>query len=227
MDNDRGAWSAPKMTYSFFKRLTDVVVSLCAIIALAPVMIAVAVVVKCSSDGPVFYRGERVGRFGQTFRMLKFRSMVWNADAVGGFSTALDDPRLTKPGRFLREYKLDELPQFINVLLGDMSLVGPRPQVRYYTDRYKGHELEILSVRPGITDLATLHFHDMDSVLGVGDVDSRYQTDVEPVKNLMRIRYVRNRSYLLDLRILIETASQVFGLFNITRLGVSRRGSCE
>lgn len=211
--------------YPFFKRVTDVVVSLVAIIALSPLLLSLAVAVKLGSEGPVLYRGARVGRVGKTFRILKFRTMVNDAERIGGFSTALDDARLTPTGHFLRKYKLDELPQFINVLVGEMSLVGPRPQVFYYTSQYKGAELEILSVRPGITDLATLHFHDMDAVLGVGDVDSRYRTDIEPVKNRLRIQYVRERTYLLDLRILIETAFQIFGVSNVTGLNVSQRVS--
>lgn len=190
-------------------------------------MLLVAFAVKTGSTGPIFYRGERVGRYGKSFRILKFRSMVENAEKIGGFSTALDDPRLTPTGRFLRRFKFDELPQFVNVLVGDMSLVGPRPQVRYYTDLYDGDELEVLSVKPGITDLATLCFSDMDAVLGSGDVERRYKTVIEPEKNRLRVRYVRERSYLLDIRILIETFFQTFGLSNVTGLNVSRGTSSD
>jgi lipopolysaccharide/colanic/teichoic acid biosynthesis glycosyltransferase len=211
------------MAYLFFKRLTDIVVSFCAIVALAPVMVLVALAVKIGSNGPVFYCGERIGVGGKCFRMLKFRSMIQGAEQAGGFSTALNDTRLTPVGRFLRKCKLDEIPQFINVLQGAMSLVGPRPQVRYYTDQYVGEELEILSVKPGITDYATLYFHDMDTVLGTRDVDFRYQNEIEPVKNRLRIRYIKERSYLLDIRILIETAFQIFGITNVTRLNVSSK----
>jgi lipopolysaccharide/colanic/teichoic acid biosynthesis glycosyltransferase len=205
----------------FFKRLTDIAISLIAIILFSPFMLTLAVLIKLGSPGPLFYRGERAGRGGSTFRILKFRSMVVDAERIGGFSTAIDDPRLTPIGRFLRKYKLDELPQFFNVLCGDMSLVGPRPQVLYYTSQYTGEELIILTVRPGITDLASLYFVDMDAVLGSGDVDARYQAEIEPVKNQLRIRYVREQSYLLDLRILVETAFKLIGRDNVTGLNIS------
>jgi lipopolysaccharide/colanic/teichoic acid biosynthesis glycosyltransferase len=207
--------------YRVAKRLTDLGLSAAAVLILAPVLLLIAVLIKAGSPGPVFYRGERAGRNGRVFRILKFRSMVVDAERKGGFSTAIDDPRLTGTGRFLRKYKLDELPQFFNVLAGDMSLVGPRPQVLFYTSKYTGDEQLILSVRPGITDLASLYFSDMDSVLGSGDVDARYLAEVEPVKNRLRLRYVREQSYLLDIRILVETAFKLIGFANITGLNVS------
>jgi lipopolysaccharide/colanic/teichoic acid biosynthesis glycosyltransferase len=213
------------MIYGFFKRLTDIVVSLTAIIIFGPLMLIVAILIRLSSPGPVLYRGERACRAGATFRILKFRSMVVDAERKGGFSTSMDDPRFTSIGRFLRKYKLDELPQFFNVLFGEMSLVGPRPQVLYYTSRYTGDELLILSVKPGITDLASLYFVDMDAVLGTGDVDARYQAEIEPIKNQLRIRYVRDQSYLLDLRILIETACKLVGLDNVMGLNISSKES--
>lgn len=209
------------MIYRLAKRLTDLGLSAAAVLILAPVMLLIAVLIKAGSPGPVFYRGERAGRNGRVFRILKFRSMVVDAERKGGFSTAIDDPRLTGTGRFIRKYKLDELPQFFNVLAGDMSLVGPRPQVLFYTSKYTGDEQLILSVRPGITDLASLYFSDMDSVLGSGDVDARYLAEVEPVKNRLRLRYVREQSYLLDIRILVETAFKLIGFANITGLNVS------
>lgn len=211
------------MIYRFGKRLTDIAVSLLAIIIFGPLMLVIASLIKMGSPGPVFYRGERAGRAGTTFRILKFRSMVADAEQKGGFSTAINDPRLTSTGRFLRKFKLDELPQFFNVLFGDMSLVGPRPQVLYYTNRYKDDELIILTVKPGITDLASLHFADMDAVLGTGDVDALYQAEIEPVKNQLRIRYVLERSYLLDLRILVGTAFKLIGIGDVARLNISSR----
>ena len=213
------------MIYRLAKRLTDVGFSAVAIVICAPIMLLIAVLIKVGSPGPVFYRGERAGKDGKVFRILKFRSMVVDAERKGGFSTAIDDPRLTGAGRFLRKYKLDELPQFFNVMIGDMSLVGPRPQVLFYTNKYTGDEQLILAVKPGITDLASLYFVDMDAVLGSGDVDARYLAEVEPVKNNLRLRYVREQSYLLDLRILVETAFKLIGVENITSLNVSPRES--
>lgn len=213
------------MIYKAAKRSFDVVVSLFSICVLFPLMIAIAVAVKLDSRGPVIYRGERAGLNGCRFRIMKFRTMVLDAESIGGPSTALNDPRLTRIGRFLRKFKLDELPQFFNVLLGDMSLVGPRPQVLKYTDQYQGDERLILTVRPGITDLASLYFVDMDAVLGVGDIDERYRTEVEPVKNLLRIRYVREMSMLLDIRILVETFFRMFGISGITGLNLNVEGA--
>lgn len=123
-------------------------------------------------------------------------------------------------GRFLRKYKFDELPQLINVLVGDMSIVGPRPQVVFYTDLYNKEELVILSVKPGITDLASLYFYDMDSVLGSVDVDERYLKEIEPLKNKLRLRYAREINFLLDCRIIIETVCKIFGINNATGLKV-------
>ena len=209
------------MIYRFAKRVTDLGLSAAAVLVLGPVMLLIAVLIKAGSPGPVFYRGERAGMNARVFRILKFRSMVVDAERKGGFSTAIDDPRLTRTGRFIRKYKLDELPQFFNVLAGDMSLVGPRPQVLFYTTKYTGDERSILSVKPGITDLASLYFSDMDSVLGSGDVDARYLAEVEPVKNKLRLRYIREQSYLLDMRILVETAFKLIGFANVTGLNVS------
>lgn len=211
------------MIYRLAKRLTDVGISAAAVAIGAPLMMLIAVMIKVDSPGPVLYRGKRAGMNGTVFRILKFRSMVTNAERLGGFSTAIDDSRLTRTGRFLRKYKLDELPQFFNVIVGDMSIVGPRPQVLFYTSKYTTDERLILSVRPGITDLATLYFSDMDSVLGRGDVDARYLAEVEPVKNKLRLQYIREQSYLLDIRILVETAFKLIGFSDITGLKVSSR----
>ena len=211
------------MTYAVTKRCLDVLFSVLAIALLSPVLIAVAALIKVTSSGPALYRGLRAGRHGKSFRILKFRTMVVDAENKGGASTAVDDPRLTRVGRLLRKYKLDELPQFFNVLGGSMSLVGPRPQVLSYTNRYQGEERLILNVRPGITDLASLYFSDMDKVLGSGDVDAKYAKEIEPVKNVLRVRYVREASLFLDLRILVETAFKLVGVANATGLNVKPR----
>ena len=211
------------MTYYFFKRIFDIMVSVTGLIFLAPLVGAIGFAIKVTSRGPIFYRGRRAGLNGVPFDILKFRTMVIDAEKNGGFSTALRDPRVTTVGRFLRRWKLDEIPQFYNVLRGQMSLVGPRPQVFFYTDQYKGDQLLMLSVRPGITDLASLHFADMDSILGEGDVDEKYALEIEPVKNEMRIRYVREASFMLDLRILIETAFRVIGVRRVSHFSRDSR----
>jgi len=184
-------------------------------------MIIIAIAVKVDSRGPVLYRGHRAGVNNKRFYILKYRSMVLNAESKGGYSTAMNDLRLTKIGRILRRYKLDELPQLINVVCGEMSLVGPRPQVYYYTDKYKGDQKLILSVKPGITDFASLYFSNMDSILGQGNVDKKYEDEIEPLKNILRLRYVKERTFFLDMRILIETAFTIIGIKNVTGLDLS------
>ena len=135
------------------KRLFDLVLSSIGLVLISPILIMIAVWIKLDDPGPVFYRGERIGRLGQPFRIFKFRSMVVDADRIGGSSTSQEDPRITRSGRFIRRYKLDESPQLINVFLGQMSFVGPRPEVRKYVEQYTSDERIILDVRPGITCL--------------------------------------------------------------------------
>lgn len=202
------------------KTLFDIIISILAIIALTPLFIIIYLVIKLTSDGDALYKGVRAGKKNIPFKIYKFRTMVEDAENIGGHSTALDDFRLTKIGRFLRKYKLDELPQFFNILKGDMSLVGPRPQVIYYTNQYLGDLKLILTIKPGLTDLASLYFLDMDNVLGSKDANQKYATEIEPVKNLLRLRYVKEQSFFLDIRILIETIFSLIGIKNITKLNI-------
>lgn len=170
------------------KRLFDIAVWAAGLVALAPVLLVIAVLVKLDSRGPVPYRGVRAGLMGREFRILRFRTMVPNAERKGGGSTARDDSRVTKIGRVLRRYKLDELPQLANVLTGDMSPVGPRPELPQYTREYTGDEQLILAVPPGITDYASIEFSQLGTVLGNDAPDRVYETQVRPVKNALRIK---------------------------------------
>jgi len=188
-----------------FKRLFDVVFSFLGLMIFSPILIFISLIIKLDSKVPVFYRGERAGKFGKIFRIFKFRTMVVNAEKIGGPSTALNDPRLTKIGKFLRTYKLDELPQLINVLKGEMSFVGPRPQVKKYVQLYKEEEKIILTVRPGMTDYATIRYIYLDKILGDNDVDKLYREKVEPEKNKLRIKYVEHHSFWIDLKIIFQT----------------------
>jgi lipopolysaccharide/colanic/teichoic acid biosynthesis glycosyltransferase len=208
------------MKYLVAKRVLDIFLSLFGLLFLSPVMFLIAIAIKFESTGPLFYRGERTGKNGVIFKIFKFRSMVLDAEKKGGFSTALNDHRLTRIGRFLRRYKLDEFPQLFNVLIGEMAIVGPRPQVSFYTDLYTTEELIILSVRPGVTDLASLYFYDMDSVLGSENVDKKYLSEIEPIKNRLRLRYVREISFYLDFRILIETIFKIIRINHSTGLKI-------
>ena len=193
------------------KRLFDIIVSGTGLVVLFPVLLLISLVIKLDSPGPVFYRGERIGRFGRPFRMFKFRTMCMDAEQRGGSSTAEDDPRLTRAGIFLRRYKLDELPQLINVLSGDMSLVGPRPQVRWAVDLYTAEERELLSVRPGITDYASLRFRNEGEILkGAEDPDAAYLELIAPEKIRLGLEYVRNQSFLGDLKLIAATVGSMF-----------------
>lgn len=197
------------MIYKIHKKIFDLYLSLILIVLFSPLFFIIALLIKQDSCGPVFYKGERIGKNGVPFRMYKFRTMVPDADQKGGPSTALGDPRMTRIGRFLRKTKLDELPQLINILLGQMSFVGPRPQVKKYTDLYSEREKTILSVRPGLTDFASLHFFDMDAHLGSVEVDKKYAEEVEPKKNLLRLKYVNTKSIKTDIYILSKTLARI------------------
>lgn len=195
---------------NWIKRSFDVTVATIALVIVAPLLALAAVMVKLSSRGSVLYRGTRVGLDGKLFSMLKFRTMVVDAESLGGSATAADDPRITRFGKFLRRYKLDELPQFFNVLLGDMSLVGPRPEVQKYVNIYSPEEKAILTVRPGITDWASIWNSNEASVLeGSRDPERTYEELIRPTKLALQLLYVRNHSFFVDLRILFHTAAKL------------------
>jgi lipopolysaccharide/colanic/teichoic acid biosynthesis glycosyltransferase len=203
MDGKRG--------YEICKRLFDLFCASVALLVLSPLLLAIAIIVRLDSPGPVLYRALRAGRYNVPFYMLKFRSMVVGADAMGGLSVGRNDPRVTRVGRFLRKYKLDELPQLLNVLKGEMSLVGPRPEFLQYTQQYEGEELLILAVPVGITDYASVAFMRMEEFLGSGDPDRAYEEQIRPVKNALRVRYVREQSFRGDLVILFRTLRCLVG----------------
>lgn len=188
------------------KRVFDVIWAVVGLFLWSPILLTVAVLVKLEDGGPVFFRGVRMGRHGKSFRIFKFRSMVVNADNIGGSSTADDDPRITRIGRVLRKYKLDEVPQLLNVLIGDMSIVGPRPEVQHYVNLFTEEERAILNVRPGITDWATLWNPDEGAVLaGSPDPERTYMEKIRPEKIRLQLEYVRKRSFWVDITIILQT----------------------
>jgi lipopolysaccharide/colanic/teichoic acid biosynthesis glycosyltransferase len=188
------------------KRLFDLVVSTATLVLISPLLALAALAIRIQGNGPVFYRGVRVGKDGRLFRIFKFRTMVANAEQLGGSCTADDDPRVTRLGRWLRAYKLDEIPQFLNVVTGDMSLVGPRPEVKKYTDMYSGDEKRILSLRPGITDWASIWNSDEGGVLkGAADPEKAYEELLRPTKIRLQLRYVDDNSVVIDGKILVYT----------------------
>lgn len=210
---DRSHVLASRRPYSGVKRTFDVAFSACALVLLSPLFLLIGAAVRSTSRGPVFYRGQRVGRHNRDFAMLKFRTMVADADRLGGSSTPDDDPRLAPVGRFLRRFKLDELPQLINVLRGEMSLVGPRPQVRWAVDRWDSENAALLAVRPGMTDYASLAFHNEGEILrGSADPDRTYLEKIEPAKSRLGLYYVRHASFLTDLKIILATVLLLFGV---------------
>lgn len=194
------------------KRLFDIIFSFLGLIITALLLGLIAVLIKIGSKGPVFFRGTRVGRNGKPFRMFKFRTMVPSAEKLGGLSTAEDDPRLTKIGKFLKKFQLDELPQLINVLKGEMSFVGPRPEVPFYVKIMTEEERKIiLSMRPGMTDWASLsNFHEGEVLKGSSDPEKTYMEKIRPKKLRLQKEYVKNRSFWLDLKIIFKTLLKIF-----------------
>ncbi len=192
------------------KRAIDLLFSGLGLIVLSPVFGALALWIKLDSSGPVFYRGVRAGRFGRPFRIFKFRSMVMNADQVGGPSSSVDDPRITRSGHFLRSYKLDELPQLINVFRGEMSLVGPRTEVMQEALLYTDQEKRLLLIRPGITDWSSIKFRNEGEILrGSVDPHQTYREKIRPEKVRLGLEYVQNHSILTDFRIILHTLKAI------------------
>lgn len=188
------------------KRFIDITISLLALILLAPVFLILALVIKLTSRGPVFYKGRRVGRGGEIFLMHKFRSMVVNADQIGTDLTPLGDPRVTKVGRFLRRTKIDEIPQIIDILRGKMSLVGPRPESPLYARYYDERQKHVLSVRPGMVGPAQIKYRHEELMLkDQEDPDAYYIRELMPRKLEIDLDYVENMSFLLDVGILFRS----------------------
>ncbi len=184
----------------------DVFIAATGLGVLAIPMAAIAVAIKLDSRGRVFYHGERVGRYGKVFRIFKFRSM--RVHARGPEATSANDERITRVGRFVRRYKIDELPQLLNILRGDMSLVGPRPEVRWCVDLYTEEEKAILGVRPGLTDWSSIKFHDEGEIIaasGYSDANQAYLDLIRPEKLRLQLRYVREQSLGQDFQILWQT----------------------
>lgn len=192
------------------KRLFDVIASLTALVLLSPLFLILAFAVVIGDGFPVFFKQERVGKDGKTFRLLKFRSMYKDAEKRGQLTVGEDDPRVTPSGRVLRRYKLDELPQLMNVLKGDMSVVGPRPEVPKYVAKYTATQREVLSARPGLTDPASLSFFNEDELLGRSeDPEQTYIEEILPLKTELQRQYVYDRSFLTDLRIILQTLRKI------------------
>jgi lipopolysaccharide/colanic/teichoic acid biosynthesis glycosyltransferase len=190
------------------KRLFDIAISFLGLILLFPLMLFICLFIRKEDKGPILYRGIRVGEDGKLFNIYKFRTMVVDADKKGGPSTSDDDPRITKIGKVLRKYKLDEIPQLINVLKGEMSIVGPRPEVPQEVATYSDEEKRILLVKPGMTDYASILFNNEGEILkGSPDPHQTYREKIRPEKLRLALQYVDNNSFLVDLNIIIKTVA--------------------
>ncbi len=192
------------------KRSFDVAFSLGMLLVLSPIFVCIVFFLLFASGCKVFFSQTRIGLHGKEFRLLKFRTMKAGAEASGQLTVGGRDPRITMPGRFLRKYKLDELPQLINVLRGDMSLVGPRPEVPKYVALYTDDQRNVLQIRPGITDFASLKYIDENEILGrADDPEKVYLREIMPAKLALNLKYLEDRSFLIDLKIIILTAWRI------------------
>lgn len=188
------------------KRIFDFTISFISLLFIFPILLAISLIIKITSNGPVFYKQVRVGKSNIDFEILKFRTMHVNADKMGLLTVGGRDSRVTSVGYYLRKYKLDELPQLINVFKGDMSFVGPRPEVRQYVDLYSEAQMQVLNVKPGITDLASIEFRNENEILSEQKDPNQYYLDViMPQKLNINLRYIENRSLVKDVGVIIKT----------------------
>lgn len=191
-------------------RLSDIVLSLLGLLFLLPIFLILAVWIKFDSQGSIFFRQIRVGKDGRDFRIYKFRTMIVNAEKMGIITIGERDPRITNSGYFLRKYKLDELPQLINVLKGEMSFVGPRPEVRKYVEMYNQEQLKILTVKPGITDYASIEYINEDEILGKSlNPEKTYIEEIIPQKIKYNTKYINNKTVIEYFKIIFLTIIKI------------------
>jgi len=196
------------------KRLFDIVFSLLGLIILAPILLIISILIKANSEGDILYKQKRIGKDGEPFYVNKFRTMVKDADKKGKQITVGNDSRITRVGRVLRKLKLDELPQLINVLKGEMSFVGPRPEVSKYVKLYTKSQREILNIKPGITDYASIYFSNESELLDqADDSEEFYVNKVMPYKIMLNKRYIENKSLVEDVKVICMTLLKIVGLY--------------
>lgn len=188
------------------KRIFDIVASGCGLIILIPIFLVLAIWIKLDSDGPIFYRQVRVGRYNKDFRIFKFRSMRVGSDKGSLVTIGGHDPRITRSGYFIRKYKLDELPQLINVFIGDMSIVGPRPEVRHYVNYWTPEQMHVLDVRPGITDPASIKFRNENELMEQAEDPEKYYIEVIMQEKIQfYLEYARHHSFINDIGLILKT----------------------
>lgn len=193
------------------KRLFDIIASGCGLLFLSPLLVCVAIWIKWDSEGPVFFRQVRVGRYNKDFRIFKFRSMRVGSDKGSLVTIGGRDSRVTRSGYFIRKYKIDELPQLINVFIGDMSLVGPRPEVRHYVNYWTTEQMHVLDVRPGITDPASIKFRNENEHLEKAEDPEKYYIEVIMQEKIrLYLEYVKNASLGYDIQLIFQTFWVIF-----------------
>ncbi len=193
------------------KRLFDLFASTIGFLVLLPLFVLITILIKVNSKGSIFYLQERIGKNGKVFKIYKFRTMISDADKQGSLSLGKSDTRITKIGHLLRKLKFDELPQLINVIKGDMSLVGPRPEIKKYTDLYSKKQREVLKVRPGITDYASLKYIDEEQLLGASsEPEETYINEIMPDKINLNLEYLKNSNLLTDIQLIFKTVFKMF-----------------
>lgn len=192
------------------KRVFDLLVASVLLILLSPLFLLLIIIIRTGSSGPAFYLQTRVGLNGKDFSIYKFRTMYTGSDKKGLLTVGGRDHRITQAGVFLRKYKLDELPQLINVFIGDMSLVGPRPEVRKYVDLYTQDQLKVLDVKPGITDYASIEYSNENELLaGADDPEKEYINTIMPAKLKLNLKYIADKSLITDLKIILRTLAKI------------------
>ena len=193
------------------KRILDIFFSTIGLIFISPLFVVISFLILIDSKGGIFYKQKRIGKGQKEFELLKFRSMTQGSDKKGLLTVGADDKRITKIGKFIRKYKIDELPQLINVFKGDMSLVGPRPEVKKYVDLYTKKQKKVLSVRPGITDFASIEYFDENDLLSQSDEPEKtYIEEIMPAKIEMNMKYINNPSIKNYFIIIFKTLSKIF-----------------
>lgn len=196
------------------KRLFDILFSLIGLIILIPFFFIIGLIIVLDSNGGIFYQQIRVGKNGEDFGLFKFRTMKPDSDKKGLLTVGGRDPRITTIGYYLRKYKLDELPQLINVFIGDMSLVGPRPEVRKYVELYNQEQLKVLSVQPGITDYASILYFNENELLGKSEnPEETYINEIMPAKLNLNLKYINDYSISTDVKIIMKTIGKIFGKY--------------
>ncbi len=196
--------------YTIIKRIFDFFAALIGLILLLPLFIIIALWIIIDSKGGIFYKQERIGKNGQPFKLYKFRSMRPNSDKQGQITIG-NDNRITKVGQFIRQYKIDELPQLINILKGEMSVVGPRPEVKKYVNLYTDEQKKVLTVKPGLSDYASIEYFDEQTILGqADDPDKEYIEVVMPAKLKLNLKYIKDKNLSTDFKIIFKTLGKIF-----------------